>query len=66
VEFSQHDDCRMGDRVRLMRLDDDYSNLRPGDMGTVKLIDRFGTIHVAWDDGSYSGLVPAVDRWEAI
>ena len=56
----------MGDRVRLMRLDDDYSNLRPGDMGTVKLIDRFGTIHVAWDDGSYYGLVPGVDRWEAI
>jgi hypothetical protein len=45
---------------------DDYTSLRPGDAGTVKLIDRFGTIHVAWDDGSYFGLVPGVDRWEAM
>jgi hypothetical protein len=45
---------------------DNYLNLRPGDTGTIRLVDRFGTIHVGWDNGSYSGLVAGVDRWETV
>jgi Domain of unknown function (DUF4314) len=45
---------------------DNYLNLRPGDAGTIRLVDRFGTIHVAWDNGSYCGLVPGMDRWDTI
>jgi hypothetical protein len=55
-----------GDRVRLVYMPDNYLNLRSGDTGTIRLVDRFGTIHVGWDNGSYSGLVAGVDRWESV
>lgn len=36
---------------------DPHSRLEPGTLGTVRLIDSAGTIHVDWDDGSRLGLV---------
>lgn len=54
----------IGDRVRLVRTDDPYTNLKPGDVGTVFLVDDFGTQHIKWDNGSTLGLVPEVDTWE--
>ena len=32
-----------GTRVRLIRMDDPYSTLRPGDQGTVVTVDSIGT-----------------------
>ena len=52
-----------GDRVRLVRTDDDFTDLRRGDEGTVNLIDDFGTIHVKWDRGNSLGLIPGEDDW---
>jgi len=52
-----------GDRVRLVRTDDGFTNLRRGDEGTVNLIDDFGTIHVKWDRGNHLGLIPGEDDW---
>ena len=38
-----------GTRVELVRMNDQYSKLRPGDKGTVDFVDDTGTIFCTWD-----------------
>jgi hypothetical protein len=40
-----------GTRVELIRMDDPYAALKPGDQGTVSFVDDIGTIHIKWDSG---------------
>lgn len=47
----------VGKRVRLVYCNDPYTRLRPGDEGTVVLVDDMDTVHVSWDSGSQLGLV---------
>lgn len=51
-----------GSRVELIQMDDPYSHLKPGDKGTVRLVDDTGTIFISWDNGSGLGIVYGVDR----
>ena len=46
-----------GTRVVLIRMNDPYTKLQPGDKGTVTNVDDIGTIHVNWDSGSSLGVV---------
>jgi hypothetical protein len=46
-----------GTRVELVNMNDPYSKLKPGDIGTVTFVDDIGTIHVNWDCGSTLGIV---------
>lgn len=55
-----------GRRIRLLECADPITRLRPGSLGRVTTIDFLGTVHVRWDNGSTLGLVPGVDRWEAV
>ncbi|BBO77794.1 hypothetical protein DSCW_52110 [Desulfosarcina widdelii] len=55
-----------GKRIELMSTSDPYTNLRPGDRGTVDVVDDTGTIHVNWDNGSTLGLIPGEDRFRII
>lgn len=55
-----------GDRVRLLRTTDIFTELEPGAEGTVTFIDSMGTVFVKWDSGSGLGLVPGEDRWETL
>ncbi|MBU4541805.1 MAG: DUF4314 domain-containing protein [Firmicutes bacterium] len=57
---------KKGDRVRLIYMNDPYSDPGEGATGTVDCIDDIGTIHVIWDSGSRLGLIPGVDRWVMI
>ena len=50
-------------RVKLIKMDDPYTDLKQGDEGTVNHIDDTGTIFVNWDNGSTLGLVPDVDEY---
>lgn len=50
-----------GTRVALVRMDDPYSKLNPGDKGTVRNVDDAGTIHVRWDCGSGLGVAYGED-----
>jgi len=50
-----------GARVELVRMDDPYSRLKPGDRGTVDFIDDIGTIFCRWDCGSSLGVVYGAD-----
>ncbi len=51
-----------GTRVELVQMDDPYSRLKPGDKGTVRLVDDTATVFVDWDCGSGLGVVYGVDR----
>ena len=50
-----------GTRVELIRMDDPYTKLSPGDRGTVRSVDCIGTIHVSWDCGSSLGVAYGAD-----
>lgn len=51
-----------GTRVELIQMDDPYSHLKPGDKGTVRMVDDTGTVFVDWDCGSGLDVVYGVDR----
>jgi hypothetical protein len=50
-----------GTRVELVRMNDPYSKLKPGDRGTVVFVDDTGTIFCDWDCGSSLGAVYGED-----
>lgn len=51
-----------GTRVELVRMEDPYTKLKPGDQGSVSFIDDTGTIFVNWDSGSRLGVVFGEDE----
>jgi hypothetical protein len=53
----------IGKRVRLINTSDPYTQLRPGDEGTVDFLDDLGTVHVLWDSGSSLGMVRGEDQF---
>ena len=55
-----------GKRIELISTTDPYTELKPGDQGTVDFADDVGTIHVSWDNGSQLGLVPGEDRYKLL
>lgn len=50
-----------GTRVELVYMDDPYTKLKPGDRGTVSMVDSIGTIFVKWDCGSQLGVAYGED-----
>lgn len=52
----------IGTRVELIRMDDPYSRLKPGDKGTVRSVDDTATVFVDWDCGSGLGVVYGEDQ----
>jgi len=50
-----------GTRFELIRMDDPYYMLKPGDQGTVSFVDDIGTIHINWDSGSSLGAAYGAD-----
>ena len=50
-----------GTRVELISMCDPYARLKPGDKGTVTVVDDIGTVFVQWDIGSVLGVVYAED-----
>jgi hypothetical protein len=62
--------ARCGQRIRLGSVEavpgHPPCDLLPGDVGTVRLVDALGTVHVAWDRGGEYGLIPGHDFWSVI
>lgn len=56
----------IGDRVELIFMDDKYTNLVPGDKGTVMSIDDLDQLHIKWDNGSTLALIPNIDKYKVI
>ncbi|MET9263682.1 DUF4314 domain-containing protein [Amycolatopsis sp. NPDC004079] len=56
-----------GQRVKLVCVNDEHTDLKPGAKGSVLFVDAVGTLHISWDSGSSLGIVPeAGDRVIAI
>ena len=55
-----------GKRIELISTTDPYTELKPGDRGTVDFVDDLGTIHITWDNGSQLGLVPEEDQYKIV
>ena len=55
-----------GKRIELISTSDPYTELKPGDLGTVDFVDDLGTIHINWDNGSQLGLVPGEDQYKIV
>ncbi|MBW1865918.1 MAG: DUF4314 domain-containing protein [Deltaproteobacteria bacterium] len=55
-----------GKRIELISTTDPYTDLKPGDRGTVDFVDDLGTIHINWDNGSQLGLVPGEDQYKIV
>jgi hypothetical protein len=56
----------MDKRVRIIRMEDPYTNLKSGDEGTISGEDGFGHILVKWDNGSTLHLIPEIDEFEIL
>ena len=50
-----------GARVELVKMNDPFTKLSPGESGRVILVDDTGTVHIAWDCGSSLGAVYGED-----
>ena len=55
-----------GKRIELISTTDPYTELKPGDRGTINFVDDMETIHVSWDNGSQLGLVPGEDQYKLL
>lgn len=59
-----------GRRIKLIRTDDQYTDLKSGDMGTIELVNvsenpgMESQIFVEWDNGSNLMLLVGVDHYE--
>lgn len=53
---------KKGARVELVSMHDPYTQLKPGDFGTVDFVDDTGTIFIIWDSGSHLGAVYGEDE----
>jgi hypothetical protein len=56
-----------GDRIELVFTDDPYTQLKPGDRGTVRSVntDPWGDLQIGveWDSGSTLSLIDGKDRY---
>ncbi len=53
-------------RVKLIRMEDPYTDLKKGDEGTITGKDSLGQILVKWDNGSTLSLIPEIDEYQII
>lgn len=53
-------------RIKLIHIEDKYTNLKKGDEGTITGVDGIGQIMVKWDNGSTLSIIPEVDKYEII
>ena len=51
-----------GTKVKLIRMNDPYTQIPVGTIGEVLYVDSLGTIHTAWSNGSTLGVVFGEDE----
>ena len=65
-ESKEYDDEITGKRIKLIHMEDKYTNLKEGDEGTIKGVDGIGQIMVKWDNGSSLSIIPEIDKFEIL
>lgn len=53
-------------KVKLIRMEDPYTDLKSGDIGTIIGVDDIGQIMVKWESGSALSLIPEIDEYEIL
>ena len=58
---------KVGDRIKIVEMDDGLSNLEKGSKGTVKNIDvEQDLIWVDWDNGEKIAAIKGIDKYKVI
>ena len=58
---------KVGDRVQLVFINDTWTELKPGDKGTIyKIDDNQELIWVEWDNGEQLALLIGVDKFKLL
>ena len=58
---------KVGDRVELVYIEDSWTDLKPGDQGTIFKIDETEElIWVNWDNGERLALLDGIDKYKII
>ena len=58
---------KVGDRVELIFINDTWTNLKPGDKGTIYKIDENQElVWVDWDNGEQLALLEGVDKFKIV
>ena len=58
---------KVGDRVQLVFMNDTWSNLKPGDKGTVfKIDENQELVWINWDNGEQLALLIGIDKFKII
>ena len=55
-----------GTIIELIDMQDEWNNLRPGDIGTVQYVDDAGQIQMRWRKEPRLALIPEVDSFRII
>lgn len=58
------DEEMVGKRIAMIQMANDPNPIEPGTMGTIKMIDAIGQIHVDWDNGRTLAVIPDEDEYE--
>jgi hypothetical protein len=66
MSLVEHGDELVGRRVKMVYTSDAYTDIVPGDVGTVSHVDDAGTVFVNWDNGSGLGLIPGIDSFQVL
>lgn len=66
ISESFEDNELTGKRVRIVRLEDPYTRLKPGDEGTVRGVDDMGHVLMSWDNGESLSMIPELDEFDVI
>lgn len=56
---------QVGKRIKMIKMSPDPHPIEPGTMGTIRLVDGIGQIHVNWDNGRTLAMIPE-DEYEVV
>ena len=59
----RNEKARVGDRIKIIELDDPYDKTYPGRIGTVEYIDSLGQLHGTWGG---LAVIPEADLYEIV
>jgi len=59
----RNEKAKVGDTIKIVRLDDPYDKTYPGRIGVVEFIDSMGQLHGTWGG---LAVIPEVDEYEII
>jgi Domain of unknown function (DUF4314) len=74
-KMNNKEEVKVGDRIKLVHTDDKFTQLKPGDLGTVWDISIFNiekdgkpvrVIWISWDSGSKFALIEEKDEFEVL